>query len=163
MAPAPLPFLLLEPDLLDEVVVEAVAYITDKPVLRISKSAAPDPVPQNSVLHYGISVVNLGQLARGLVITDVIPDNTTYVPDSATAGGEYSAVSDQVRWEVKYLEPGERRSLGFDVTVGNVDVINKRYVATCAEGVVAVGEPVETPIQGGAGGKIYLPLVMRNS
>jgi uncharacterized repeat protein (TIGR01451 family) len=151
------------PDLLDEVVVEAVAYITDKPVLRIRKSAAPDPVPQNSVLHYGISVVNLGQLATGLVITDAIPENTTYVTDSATAGGEYSAVSDQVRWEVKFLAPGEGRSLAFDVTVGNVDVLNERYVATCAEGVVAVGEPVMTPIRAGAGGRIYLPLVMRNS
>jgi uncharacterized repeat protein (TIGR01451 family) len=151
------------PDLLDEIVVEAVAYITDLPVLQISKSASPDPVPQNGELHYRISVVNLGQLATGLVITDAIPDNTTYVADSATAGGEYSAVSDQVRWEIEFLEPGEMRSLGFDVTVANVDVINERYVATCAEGVVAVGEPVMTPIRGGEGGMIYLPLVLRDS
>jgi uncharacterized repeat protein (TIGR01451 family) len=151
------------PDLLDEVVVDAVAYITDEPVLQISKSASPDPVPQNGVLHYRISVVNLGQLATGLVITDAIPDNTTYVVGSATAGGEYNPASDQVRWTVEFLASGGRRTLEFDVTVANVDVVNERYVATCAEGVVAVGEPVETPIQAGAGGKIYLPLLLRNS
>jgi uncharacterized repeat protein (TIGR01451 family) len=132
-------------------------------VLQISKVASPDPVPQNGVLHYRISVVNLGQLATGLVITDAIPDNTTYVAGSATAGGEYSAATDQVRWEVEFLASGGSRTLEFEVTVGNVDVINERYVATCAEGVVAVGEPVETPIQAGAGGKIYLPVVLRNS
>lgn len=151
------------PDLLDEVVVDAVAYITDEPVLQISKVASPDPVPQNGVLHYRISVVNLGQLATGLVITDMVPDNTTYVAGSATAGGEYSAATDQVRWEVEFLASGGSRALEFEVTVANVDVVNERYVATCAEGVVAVGEPVETPIQAGAGGKIYLPVVFRNS
>jgi uncharacterized repeat protein (TIGR01451 family) len=134
------------PGLLSEVVVDAVAYITTKPVLQIVKSASPDPVKQGAELAYTVRVVNLGQQATGLVITDTIPSNTAYVPDSATAGGEL--VSDQVRWEIPELKPGEDSTVEFRVTVGSgLEVVNDRYGVRCAEGVVAVGEPVTTSIK----------------
>lgn len=143
------------PDLLDEVVVQAVAYVTELPVLRITKSAAPDPVKKDAELFYTIRVVNLGQQATDLVITDTVPENTEYV-----AGGELEGA--QVRWETSVLEPGDSRTFAFQVTVGSgLRVVNDQYAVRCAEGVIAFGDPVVTRITGGS--FVYLPLVLRDT
>ncbi len=148
------------PGLLDEVVVHAVAYITEQPVLRITKSASPDAVKRGEQLAYTIRVTNLGQQATNLVITDTVPANTTYLTDSATGGGELKG--DRVRWEkVPSLAPGESRTFGFSVIVeGGTQVINDEYGVRCAEGILTMGAPVVTQVTGGGG--IYLPVVMRN-
>jgi uncharacterized repeat protein (TIGR01451 family) len=144
------------PDLLNEVIVQAVAYITEKPVLQIPNSASPDPVEKNGDLLYTIRVVNLGQQATSLVITDTVPASTDYV-----AGGELEG--DYVRWETPVLKPGDSRTFVFQVAVGSgFQVVNEQYAVRCAEGVVAVGAPVITRISGG-GRLVYLPLVLRNA
>jgi uncharacterized repeat protein (TIGR01451 family) len=149
------------PDLLNEVEVQAVAYITEEPVLRIAKSASPDPVKRGAELAYTIRIDNLGQQATSLVITDTVPANAEYVPDSATGGGEW--VGGQVRWEIPVLEPGGSHTLGFRVTVGSgEEVVNEQYAVTCGEGVVAVGAPLTTGIAHDEKW-IYLPMVMRNA
>ncbi len=56
--------------------VEAVAYITDDPVLQITKSASPDPVPYGEELLYKIHIANLGQQATELVVMDSLPADT---------------------------------------------------------------------------------------
>jgi uncharacterized repeat protein (TIGR01451 family) len=150
-------------DLLNEVIVHAVAYVTDEPVLRITKVDSPDPVKENGVLHYRIIVSNLGQQATELVITDTVPANTEIVTDSITAGGEFDAASGQVQWESDFLRPGRSRTFEFDVTVkSSEDVINEWYGVRCAEGVAAQGQPVVTRVIAGTR-RIYLPLVMRNA
>lgn len=147
------------PNLLSEVVVHAVAYITERPELRITKSASPDPVNAGDPLAYTIRVANLGQQATQLVITDVVPANTSYIVGSATAGGQF--VGDQVRWEVPVLKPGEIRTFGFQVTVRSVSkVTNDRYAVRCVEGVVDVGTPVITRV---GRRPTYLPLVLRKA
>jgi uncharacterized repeat protein (TIGR01451 family) len=149
------------PALWEEVIVQAVAYITDRPVLRIAKSASPDPVERGGELAYTIRVVNLGQQATGLVVTDTVPADTTYVPDSATGLGEL--VGDQVRWEIPVLKPGKSRTFGFRVTVdGTGEVLNEQYAVKCAEGVVDVGVPLVTQVTSG-GSWIYLPVIMKNA
>ena len=150
-------------DLLDEVIVEKVAHVTEEPVLAITKHASPDPVNEGEELLYTIRVVNLGQQATSLVISDTIPANTTYITDSATAGGQF--VDGEVLWEsILVLDPGESRSFGFRVTVGSgAEVVNDQYVVRCYEGVIGVGAPVVTSISSGSGNWIYLPLVVRNS
>jgi uncharacterized repeat protein (TIGR01451 family) len=129
--------------LLQDKVVTAVAYITDKPVLRISKTAIPDPVKVGNPLLYQIEVTNLGQQATLLVITDTIPANTTYIFGSASSGGQL--VGDTVQWYLPVLKPGESLPLTFQVKVlGGIEVTNARYRVSCGEGVSAVGEPVTT-------------------
>jgi uncharacterized repeat protein (TIGR01451 family) len=145
------------PDLRDPVVVEAVAYVTDRPELRISKRANPSPVSLGEDLAYALRVLNLGQQATSLVVTDVLPTNITYVEGSATDGGEL--VGDHLRWIFPVLQPGERRTLGFKATVQwGREVINDAYAVVCAEAARAVGAPVLTPVRGG---RIYLPLIFR--
>ncbi len=136
-------------------VVQAVAYVTDRPVLRITKSALPDPVEKGAELFYTIRVVNLGQQATDLTITDTIPANTEYF-----AGGKL--VSDQVEWETPVLEPGDSQNFAFQVTVGSgIKVVNDQYAVRCAKGVIAFGDPVITSIAGAKA--IYLPLILKNA
>ena len=144
--------------LFGEVVVHAVAYITEDPELRISKRATPDPVGWRDPLAYTIRVTNLGQQATGLIITDVIPAGTTYVAGSATGGGVL--VGDHVRWELPVLKPGASRSLGFQVRAGSGgQVLNQTYAVRCAEGVGASGQPLVTRI---SRRMTYLPLLLRS-
>jgi uncharacterized repeat protein (TIGR01451 family) len=146
------------PDLLTAVTVHAVAYITDDPVLRISKTAAPDPVASGSALAYTIKVLNLGQQATMLVVTDTIPAGTAYVPESATGNGVLQ--NDRLRWEFLDLQRGETRQLSFQVLVGRQEtVVNDAYGVRSAEGAVAYGSPVVTQVTI-SGGDVYLPLLL---
>ncbi len=135
------------PSLLEPVEVTANAYITDEPVLEIFKTASPDPVEVGTDLEYRIHVSNLAQPATNLVVTDLIPEGTSYVPGSATAGGQL--IDDLVVWEFPILHPLETRNLAFKVRVGFLrEITNAEYEITSAEGVSAQGPPVTTPTFG---------------
>jgi uncharacterized repeat protein (TIGR01451 family) len=142
-----------------DVVRYAVTYVTDDPVLRISKTASPSPVGLGEELLYTIRVTNLGQQATELVVTDVVPLNTSYVVGSASAGGQL--VGGQMEWSLPVLQPEESVYLTFRVTVlEGEEVVNAEYGVTCVEGVTAVGEPVITPIFSSAE-RFFLPLIQR--
>jgi uncharacterized repeat protein (TIGR01451 family) len=151
--------LIQHPNLREDVFVEAVAYITNDPVLQISKSASPDPVVSGDDLIYTIEIVNLGQQATNLEVWDALPDNTEYVTLSANAGGKL--VSDQAFWELPVLLPGQKQILTFQVTVKEgKQVINSDYGVTCAEGVTALGKPLTTDVTQRLS-TVYLPLLFR--
>jgi uncharacterized repeat protein (TIGR01451 family) len=135
-----------------------VAYVTDEPVLRLTKRARPDPVGLGQELLYTMRLRNLGQAASGIAISDTVPANTTYVPGSATRGG--ALVGDSVLWAWPELEAGTSEVFSFRVLVERGPVVrNEFYVASCAEGVWAYGEPLETRVRGGI---VYLPLVFKS-
>ena len=143
--------------LLEPVVVDAVAYITDDPVLQISKSASPDPVDVSEELLYTIRLTNRGQQATDLVITDTLPSNGDYVAGSASSGGKLTG--DELRWQIPVLDPEEKRTFFFRVVAGGGrEIVNAHYGASSAEGAGAVGKPVTTTIRGGV---INLPFIVR--
>jgi len=143
-----------------EVIVSAVAFITDKPVLRISKTAAPDLVSLDNPLLYQIQATNLGQQATRLVVTDIIPTNTSYIIGSASSGGQ--VVGDVIQWNLPVLEPGQTLKLTFQVAVlGGTEIINEGYSVRCDEGVSAYGEPVVTPVRSLIQ-RVLLPMAFRN-
>jgi uncharacterized repeat protein (TIGR01451 family) len=145
--------------LAEDVVVQAVAYITDNPVLEISKMAYPVPAIGGGELLYTIRIVNLGQQATNLVIADKIPVNTQYVNGSASGSGQL--YGDEVQWEIPVLASGEQVELTFRVVVlGGQEIINSLYHVSCAEGVSDWGEPVVTPVTYLLY-KIYLPVHRR--
>lgn len=128
-----------------EVIVQAVAYITDKPVLFIEKTATPDPVVLGGELLYTIKVTNLGQQATNLVITDVIPANTEYIANSASSGG--LLFGDYIQWQIPVLTPGAQFSFTFKVKVIDGDfIVNDAYQVTSAEKISATGAPVITAV-----------------
>lgn len=140
--------------------VSAEAYITDEPVLRITKTATPDPVPGGSILTYHLEVTNIGQQATLLTITDTVAANTTYVFGSASAGG--LMVDDTVEWMYPMLKHGETLKLAFQVRViSGRWVANELYAVRCDEGAYAYGEPVITPIIYRVG-PVFLPFVLKN-
>ncbi len=145
--------------LLEPVEVQAVAYITNRPVLRISKQAAPDPVRVGGELQYTINVTNLGQQATNLIITDTIPANTEYVEGSVSGAGQ--RLGEVVQWKLPVLAPTQSQQYSFRVRVNalNVDeIVNEHYAVTCAEGVSAVGEPLITKVRAY---RIDLPAIFR--
>jgi uncharacterized repeat protein (TIGR01451 family) len=138
--------------------VQAVAYITDDPVLRITKSATPDPVPFGEELLYTIRVANLGQDATELVVADSLPADTSFVPYSASGNGQLAG--DQVKWSFPILPAGETRELSFRVKVNAFhDLVNAEYWVSCHEGVSAYGEPLVTRVKLGLQ---YLPLILNS-
>ena len=145
------------PSLQSPVVRRAVAYVTDKPVLFIHKSATPDPVRVGERLRYEIHVTNLGQQADALLITDVVPSNVSFVPGSATRGGDIQ--DGIVRWETPFLDSGGEIEASFQVTVvQGQQVVNEQYGVRSSGGQFDLGPPVVTRIQGG---NLFLPLVLK--
>ncbi|MFN2198875.1 MAG: hypothetical protein ACK2UW_22335 [Anaerolineales bacterium] len=146
--------------LLEPVVLTALAYITNDPVLRVHKSASPDPVQVGDQLEYTIRVSNLAQMATNLVLTDVLPANTTYVPGSATAGG--ISVGEHLAWEFPVLNPDESQTFKFRVTAGATrEIVNAIYGVTSAEGASATGVPVVTRTFGRSWR--YFPMLFLNT
>ena len=138
--------------------VQAIAYVTNDPVLRITKSASPDPVGYGDELLYTIHVANLGQQATELVVADTIPKDTSFVPYSASGNGQLAG--DQVKWSFPVLPSGEQQKLTFRVKVNAYQqVVNADYWVSCKEGVEAHGEPVVTKV---GGSSLYLPLVYKH-
>ncbi|PWB55790.1 MAG: hypothetical protein C3F13_03735 [Anaerolineales bacterium] len=145
--------------LLQDKVVTAVAYITDEPVLRISKIATPDPVAVGANLLYQIQVTNLGQMATLLEINDSIPANTEYVEGSASSG--WQPVDGAVKWILPVLDTGESAKVTFQVTVtGGRSISNDDYSVSCDEGVVAYGTPVVTRVKF-TGSEFFLPITAK--
>jgi uncharacterized repeat protein (TIGR01451 family) len=137
--------------------VQAVAYITDDPVLQISKSASPDPVPYGDELLYTIRIANLGQQATELVVADTIPAGTSFVPYSASGNGQL--VGSQVKWSFPVLPAGATQELSFRVYVNAyLEVINADYWVACHEGVTSYGEPVVTRV---AYNMLFLPAMFK--
>ncbi len=144
--------------LLEDVVVQSVAYITDDPVLQISKTASPDRVRTGNELLYTIRVTNLGQQATGLEVYDSIPGNAQYVQGSASAGGQL--VGNLVRWSFPVLDLGETRTFSFRVlAIGGREIRNTDYGVTSAKGAAASGIPLVTPVI--PSGTMFLPLIVK--
>jgi uncharacterized repeat protein (TIGR01451 family) len=140
--------------------VTAVAYITDKPVLRIAKAATPNPVQGDGTLLYRLDVTNLGQQATLLDVSDPIPYNTTYVTGSASSGGR--VVGDAVQWTLPVLNPGETLHLTFQEKVNyGSRVVNQNYSVRCNEGVEVFGAPVITRVVN-AQQRLFLPMATKN-
>lgn len=145
--------------LLEDVVVGAVAYVTDEPVLEITKSAIPDPVKEGNELLYRIKVANFGQQATDLFITDTIPASTEYVLGSANPSAQL--VDDHLEWRIPVLDSGETQQLSFQVKVNaGPEIINDDYGVTSAEGVSDSGPAVKTRVAI-SGSRIYLPFISK--
>src|SRR5207249_4218650 len=85
-------------------------------VLTISKTDAPDPVNAGSNITYTITYGNTGNKnATGVVITDTVPANTSFV--SATGGGTLAA--GVVTWNIGALAAGASTSVQLVVAVAS--------------------------------------------
>jgi uncharacterized repeat protein (TIGR01451 family) len=90
--------------------------VTSAPAPTLSVTDAPDPVPAGGNITYTLTYGNNGTMdATGVVISDTVPANTTFV--SATAGGALS--SSTVTWTLGNLAVGATGSVQMTVQVAN--------------------------------------------
>jgi uncharacterized repeat protein (TIGR01451 family) len=100
------------------------AYDIPRPP-QFVKSASPasgSSVKAGDRITYTIRFTNTTELTNSQVIVrDIVPDNTTYVPGSifASPGITISVFPPNLIWEVGDLHPGDSGQIGFAVTVNN--------------------------------------------
>ncbi len=88
-----------------------------------SKSNNPTgQVSQGATITYTLTYTNTGSIgAPNVTVTDVVPANTTLVPNSMTSNpptGTTSQNGSQLLWSLGYEPPGASVTLGFQVVAG---------------------------------------------
>src|SRR5439155_1108357 len=151
-----------------------------KPVLTISKTDAPDPVNAGSNITYTLSYSNTGNAdASGVVITDTVPGNTSFV--SATGGGTLAA--GVVTWNIGALNAGSSASVQLVVQVASplangTVITNATFSIDSNETAPVAGTAITTTVSSSpiltlsksdapdpvaAGANLSLPLTLPNS
>src|SRR5262245_49101517 len=111
--------------------------------MNISKTDAPDPVVAGSNITYTISYGNTGNMnATGVVITDTVPVNTSFV--SATGGGTLAA--GVVTWNIGNLAAGGSASVQLVVAVAS-PLANGTVIAN---GTYSIDSTQTAPVAGSA-------------
>lgn len=89
-------------------------------------------VTAGQVLTYSVTYTNTTNTARDVTVTDVIPEHTTYVDNSADNGGVYDKTTRTVTW-TKNVAPGETLMVTFQVKVNkgskDITVVNTAHVS----------------------------------
>ena len=89
-------------------------------------------VTAGQVLTYSVTYTNTTNTARDVTVTDVIPEHTTYVDNSADNGGVYDKTTRTVTW-TKNVAPGETLTVIFQVKVNkgskDITVVNTAHVS----------------------------------
>src|SRR5207247_657725 len=122
--------------------------VTSAPILAVSKTDSPDPVAAGGNLTYTLSYSNTGNAnATGVVLTDTVPANTTFV--SATAGG--TLASGVVTWSPGNLAAGASGSVQMVVRVASplangTSITNSTYSIDSNETSPVSGASVSTAV-----------------
>jgi uncharacterized repeat protein (TIGR01451 family) len=105
--------------------------VTSSPALTISKADGPDPVAAGANITYTISYANSGNAnATGVVITDTVPGNTTFV--STTGGG--TLAGSVVTWAIGALAAGGSGAVQLVVKV-NSPLANGTIITNATYGI----------------------------
>ena len=121
------------------------AVTTFSPILTIDKEYESDEIAQ-APITYTLTVTNNGDsVATGVIITDRVPDNVTWV-----SGGSYDPVTRIVSWTVESIAAGISKNVQFTGELAcSGQVVNDRYrVSASDQGISSPwGEPVSFTIQ----------------
>jgi uncharacterized repeat protein (TIGR01451 family) len=113
----------------------------------------------NDTIEYRIEVVNSGNMeATGVVASDTLPADTTYVPVSITGLGADDALAPNLSWNIGNLAAGASTTLTFRVTVngGTANgtlITNLADIASDQTAAVSTA-PVVLTVGGGTTGTI---------
>src|SRR5207249_2825326 len=122
--------------------------VSSSPALTLSKTDAPDPVNAGSNITYTLSYSNTGNAnATGVVITDTVPANTSFV--SATGGGTLAAGI--VTWNIGALNAGTSGSVQLAVSINtpianNTTITNATFAIDCNETAPTSGAAITTTV-----------------
>jgi len=90
--------------------------------LTLHKSVSPTEATVGTVLNYTLTASASGDIDQtGVVVTDAIPDGTTYKDGSADCvspcTASFDSTSNVVTWDVGTMHPGDSEIMHFSVTV----------------------------------------------
>ena len=90
--------------------------------LTLHKSVTPTQAVVGTVLDYTLTAKASGDIDQtNVVVTDAIPDGTTYKAGSASCDSpctaSYDSATKVVSWDVGTMHPGDNEDLAFSVTV----------------------------------------------
>lgn len=94
--------------------------VQSAPCMVLEKRASDDPVSPGDTLTYTLVATNTGNVnATGVVITDVIPTNTTFFTATGTFTPASPSAGDAITWTVGAMDPGDTVSRTLVVTVNS--------------------------------------------
>jgi uncharacterized repeat protein (TIGR01451 family) len=101
------------------------------PIFQLEKEAGPEDVLPGHILNYTLTLTNLPRedsiAATSIVISDALPEHTTFY--AASAGGGYDSDAEAVVWNIAGpLNPGASQILNFSVRV-NPDTATKTSIS----------------------------------
>jgi hypothetical protein len=129
--------------------------------LSITATAFPDPVRLGQRLHYSFTVSNDSGPLHSLTVTDLVPNDVSYV-GCAGALCELTVDGSEVRWWLPTLADDSEVQLSMDVAVNSIEnaaIINAHYgvwVPEAAQSVVGV--PIYVDVQGNENWSHFLDL-----
>lgn len=102
----------------DTVITIVKPHIPIPPELEITKAVDSTLALAGSELTYTLTVQNVGEVAiDSVVVTDAIPDLTTYVTGSASGNGVFDADKNMITWVTGPLAIGAETILSFKATI----------------------------------------------
>jgi uncharacterized repeat protein (TIGR01451 family) len=107
---------------------QAVASVTGSKTVDRDGITGPTVNP-GATLTYTISVTNNGT-ATNVAVSDPLPVDTTYVPNSATNGASFDPATNRVTWSNQSLGKGLTASFGFAVTINQAPLQSSTIVNT---------------------------------
>jgi len=127
--------------------------VVSQPILNIAKAGAPGEVLPGGELTYTITYSNTGnENAAGVVISDTLPANVSYVEGSASDGGSYNATDRKVAWNIGALasKSGDK-TVSFKVKANldladGAEIVNGAYNITARIGYTQAGQAVTTKV-----------------
>ena len=113
------------------------AINTRWPSLTLLKSVTPSNAAPRDVVTYTLTYGDAGSTATNVVLSDTLPSNVTYVPNSASGNATYDPATATLSWSLDPLADGDSGSETFQATVVPMttigSLISNMGNITCAE------------------------------
>ena len=109
------------------------------PALTLAKTVLPTDAAPGGTVTYSITYNNYNGTvaASNVTITDALPANVTYVPNSASGNATYDAATATLTWSLGALTIGGSGQVSFQVTVAPTaamgDIISNTASISCTE------------------------------
>jgi len=120
-----------------------------EPILSLHKEVNADPVAPGELFSYTLSITNSGRTAHNLVVSDVVPADTSF---AGCAGSSCALVDDTVVWgpiDLPGLGTGLDLTLFVTVSEGLPNgwlIVNEEYSLVAEDAPLLSGPPVTTTV-----------------